>query len=619
MSEKLPPNLMIEDNGDEPMSNHSDNPHFSSIIEKRISRRQVLAGGIGAAVAGLFSAAGIAQAKGPKFLPPAAQGRPPFGLNPTLGFAAIPVVRSDTATVPHGYKVQTLIPWGTPINGSFPAYTGANSGAEQEQQVGSHHDGMHYFPMADDPNGHGILCVNHEYVDQRVLHVNGPTNSPNGPRPEDEVRKEIAAHGVSVIEIQKNGGTWGVVNSSLNRRITAGTEMEISGPVRGSDLVKTKYSQNGTKTRGTINNCAHGYTPWDTYLTCEENWAGYFVNKVQLTRIDALFDALGFEGTSAPQGDYYARFDDGKNKIIGVIDETVDQKVTSKVYTQDGNTLTEADRTFLGELDTLLAENSINIEVPREQSRYGVRTVSSRYGWETADNGADEYVRFDASIKGAATEDYHNEPNTMGWIVEIDPFDPTSTPKKRTAMGRFAHEGCIFAPPQPGQPIAFYMGDDARFEYIYKFVTKARYQKGMTGDMLDEGTLYVARFNDDGTGDWLALDIDDPDFRTAAVMAGVEFKDQADVLVNTRLAADVVGATKMDRPEWGATHPQTREVYMTLTNNTSRTAENIDAANPRPVNRTGQIIRWREQGNRAFATRFEWNEVHTSSPSWLSL
>ncbi|MBK5929338.1 hypothetical protein CCR82_02015 [Halochromatium salexigens] len=478
---------MIEDNGDEPMSNPSDNPHFSSIMEKRFSRRQVLAGSIGAAVAGLFSATGVAPAKGPTFLPPAAQDGPPFGLNPTLGFDAIPVVRSDTATVPSGYKVQVLIPWGTPITGRFPAYDGVNgnSGAEQEQQVGSHHDGMHYFPMADDPNGHGILCVNHEYVDQQVLHVKGPTNSPNGPRPEDEVRKEIAAHGVSVVEIQKQeDGIWGVVNNSpLNRRITAGTQMEISGPVRGSDLVKTQFSPNGTRTRGTINNCAHGYTPWGTYLTCEENWAGYFVNKVQLTRIDALFDALGFQGTSAPQGDYYARFDAGKNEIIGVIDATVDQKITSNLYTQDGNTLTEVGRTFLGELDTLLAENSINIEVPREQSRYGVRTTSSRYGWETADNGADQYLRFDASIKGDATEDYHNEPNTMGWIVEIDPRDPTSTPKKRTALGRFAHEGCIFAPPQTGQPIAFYMGDDARFEYIYKFVTKARYQQGQLGAM----------------------------------------------------------------------------------------------------------------------------------------
>jgi uncharacterized protein len=122
MSEKLPPNLMIEDNGDEPMSNHSNNPHFSSIIEKRLSRRQVLAGGLSAAVAGLFAATGavsVAQAR-PGFLPPAAQGRPPFGLNPTLGFEAIPVVRSDTATIPHGYKAQVLIPWGIRSTAAHP-------------------------------------------------------------------------------------------------------------------------------------------------------------------------------------------------------------------------------------------------------------------------------------------------------------------------------------------------------------------------------------------------------------------------------------------------------------------------------------------------------------------
>jgi uncharacterized protein len=618
MSEKLPPNLMIEDNGDEPMSNHSDNPHFSSIIEKRFSRRQVLAGGIGAAVAGLFSAAGIAHAKGPNFLPPAAQGRPPFGLNPTLGFEAIPVVRSDTATLPVGYKAQVLIPWGDPINGTAPAYKGgSDSGADQEQQIGSHHDGMHYFPMADDPNGHGILCVNHEYVDQRVLHVNGPTFV-GGQRPTDEVRKEIAAHGVSVVEIKKTDGTWGVFNSPFNRRITAGTPMEIRGPVRGSDLVKTKYSKNGTMTRGTINNCAHGYTPWGTYLTCEENWAGYFNNRVKQARADALLNWFeetqpsNFPGPKASfvQGRYYARYYPETNRLLGIFDEILDQKVTNAVYTQLGNTFNDTDRVLLDTFGELLDQAGIpedlDLELPREFARYGVRTTGSRYSWETAQSGEDQYVRFDASIKGAtAADDYRNEPNTMGWIVEINPFDPKSTPKKRTALGRFAHEGCVFAPPQQGQPIAFYMGDDARFEYVYKFVTKARYQKGMGGDMLDEGTLYAARFNEDGTGDWLALDIDDPDFRTAAGIAGVEFKDQADVLVNTRLAADVVGATKMDRPEWGAVHPQTNEVYMTMTNNTARTE--TDAANPRPSNATGHIIRWREQGNRAFATKFDWD------------
>jgi len=140
--------------------------------------------------------------------------------------------------------------------------------------------------------------------------------------------------------------------------------MEIGGPVRGSDFVKTKYSPDGTRTRGTINNCAHGVTPWNTYLTCEENWAGYFVNR-----------------------------------------DKVDQKP----------------------------------DQPREHARYGVPTDVSRYGWEKARGGADEFARFDASSKGASPiEDYRNEPNTFGWVVEIDPFRPNALPVKRTALGRFA-------------------------------------------------------------------------------------------------------------------------------------------------------------------------------------
>ncbi|MDT8364840.1 MAG: DUF839 domain-containing protein [Nitrosomonas sp.] len=162
---------------------------------------------------------------------------------------------------------------------------------------------------------------------------------------------------------------WEVVSGAYNRRVTAGTEIEFSGPVRGNDLVKTKFSPAGTATRGTINNCAHGFTPWGTYLTCEENWAGYFTNKTGL---------------------------------------------------------------------------------PREHSRYGIRAGNTRYGWETAQGGADEHIRFDASIKASSPlEDYRNEPNCQGWIVEVDPFDPAAKPVKRTAMGRFAHEGAWMAPPRP--------------------------------------------------------------------------------------------------------------------------------------------------------------------------
>lgn len=521
------------DNGDEPMSNHSENAHFSSILERRLSRREVLAGGFGLAVAGVLGLPELVKGMGIEkhpFTPePAISSRPSAALNPKLNFSAIPITRSDTATIPHGYKAQALIPWGTPITGDYPEFNpDGNTGEEQEQQIGSNHDGMHYFPFRDNPNDHGLLCVNHEYIDGNVFHPGGATLA-NDQRPDDEVRKEVAAHGISVVEIKKGsaGGQWNVVRGAYNRRITADTPAEIRGPVRGSDLVRTKYSPTGTATRGTFNNCANGYTPWGTYLTCEENWAGYFVNHTGL---------------------------------------------------------------------------------PREHSRYGVSQSTGRYRWETAQGRADEYIRFDASVKGnSAIEDYRNEPNTHGWIVEIDPFDPNSRPVKRTAMGRFAHEGCLLAPPKNGKPIVFYAGDDSQNEYIYKFVTKARYNKNkhVNGDILDEGTLYVARFNDDGTGEWLPLDINDRFFRVTAINKGIFFVDQADVLVNTRLAADVVGATKMDRPEWGAVHPQTREVYMTLTNNSNRTT--TDAPNPRSPNPYGHIIRWREQGNQSWATKFEWD------------
>lgn len=246
-----------------------------------------------------------------------------------------------------------------------------------------------------------------------------------------------------------------------------------------------------------------------------------------------------------------------------------------------------------------------------------MRTSTGRYRWETADDSAygdARYQRFNASTLGAsATDDYRNEPNCFGWIVEIDPFDPTSTPVKRTALGRFAHEGLVFAPVAEGRALVCYSGDDARNEYIFKFVSAQPYHAATaSGDLLDYGTLYVAKFNDDGTGEWLALDASDPAFQAEAATAGVGFASQADVLVNARTAADVVGATKMDRPEWGAIHPQTGEVYFTLTNNSSRSA--ADAANPRAPSPRGHIIRWRETGNDHAAARFDWDIFVLAGP-----
>lgn len=392
------------------------------------------------------------------------------------------------------------------------------------------HDGMHFFPIAESSE-HGLLVMNHEYIEQNILHADGPTAAP---RPQDEVLKEMAGHGVSVVEVQRSvlgGSSWEVVRGNYNRRITALTEMEITGPARGHAKMQTKFSTTGTLTRGTLNNCANGYTPWGTYLTAEENWAGYFTNA--------------------------------------------------------------------------------DAQQPREHSRYGVRTSGGRYQWETASPALanDASSRFDATATGSsASADYRNEPNTFGWIVEIDPFDPYSTPKKRTTLGRFGHEGVVFGKPVAGEPIVFYSGDDSTNEYIYKFVSKNAYQPGLRGDdLLNEGTLYVAKFNADGSGEWLALDLADATF--AAKVAAAKgttvgkisfdgFSDQGDVLINTRLAADIAGATKMDRPEWGSVCPRTGMVYFTLTNNSGRSE--TDAANPRIKNTTGHIIRWQEGSNNGF-------------------
>lgn len=531
----------IDNSGIEPNRNHSSNPHFADILQKR---RQFLKGSLSTAVVAFMgtslvgcggdddndnrsSSSSSSSSSAPASSSSSAASS---SVAPLLGFTAIATTRADAITVPTGYTATTFVPWGTPLTGSMPAFKAdaSNTGAEQEQQVGAHHDGIHFFPMdaktTATNSSEGLLVMNHEYIDHNLMHPNGPTLGAT--RPTDEVRKEIAAHGVSVIHIRKNGSNWEVVNGSpFNRRITGATPMDIRGPASGSAKLATKYSPNGTSTRGTLNNCGMGSTPWNTYLTAEENWAGYFVNK----------DATP----------------------------------------------------------------------PREHKEYSVPANNGRYYWELADSGADEYIRFDASTKGAsAVDDYRNEPNTFGWMVEIDPFDPESRPQKRTALGRFGHEGVIFAPAVEGQPIVCYSGDDSTNEYIYKFVSAEPYHKATAGGyLLNTGTLYAAKFNADGTGEWLPLDITNSNFIAKAATAGVTFADQADVLINTRLAADVMGATKMDRPEWGAVHPETGEVYFTLTNNTGRTT--TDAANPRANNATGHIIRWRETANSN--TSFNWD------------
>ncbi|KRC79088.1 PhoX family protein [Sphingomonas sp. Root241] len=489
-------------------------------------------------------------------------------VNPAeLGFTAIAKNKLDVVSVPAGYKVQVINRTGDPIAAGVPAYKNDGTDTNFAQRIGDHGDALYWYGLAatgtardETSSTRGLLVQNHENINQQYLHPAGATNV-GGVRPEAEALKEIENHGVSVTEaVEGANRAWSVVqNSSLNRRITPNTPMTFSGPARGSDLLKTVFSTAGTDGRGTINNCANGTTPWGTALTCEENWAGYFRRS----------------------GDNAAR--------------------TAK------------------ELTAL--------------SRYGVTSSTGNFGWSTvtaADTANTTFRRWDARATGAsATADFRNEPNQLGWVVEIDPYAPTSVPKKRTALGRLGHEGCWPGAFVAGRKPAWYMGDDSRREYLYKFVSATAWvaadatatNRLATGDKyMDSGTLYVAKFNADGTGTWLPLVFGQNGITSAA--ATYPFADQADVLVNARLAADVVGATPMDRPEWTAVNPVTGEVYLTLTNNNAalRPLGGTDAANPRhyndpfgPTNTAqfgnpnGHIIRLREAGDTTEATTFTWD------------
>ena len=543
MSDERRNKITIVDNGegDEPQISYTDNRPFASVLDARMDRRSVIKGSAGAAALG-FMSLGLAGCLSNSSSRDDDEGSAPGagdGDNAALiGFSAVGTSESDEIVVPQGYSYQVILPWGTPITGSMPAFDLSNTGEEQGMQIGSHHDGMHFFPIeGEEPfegsSNEGLLVMNHEYVEPRFMHVDHVgvnlsssaviMRGDNGEiRDRDQALKEMNAHGVSVVHMQKrNDNRWELVQSDYNRRITGLTHMELAGPVRGSNLAKTRYSPEGHATRGTLNNCAMGVTPWNTYMAAEENWAGYFGN----------------------------------------------------------------------------ADESI----PREHARYGIRATDSRYRWALAAGGEDLFVRFDATRKGAsATEDYRNEPNCFGWMVEIDPFKPDSTPIKRTTLGRFGHEGVVFGPAIDGQPVVCYSGDDSTNQYIYKFVSAQPFHKGVTdGSILDTGVLYVARFNDDGSGEWLPLVFGQHGLTAPA------FADQADVLVNTRLAADIVGGTPMDRPEWGAVDPNNGDVYFTLTNNSGRSE--TDAANPRRQNRHGHIIRWAESNGDHASTTFDWD------------
>jgi len=502
-------------------SNHTANPQFDQVLDTRLSRRGLLRGAAGAAGAGVLGASalsGCATAGG-------ASGTTGPALT-SLGFKPVAKSLADKVVVPEGYSAQIIYALGDPLAAGVPAFKNDGTDTAFEQRAGDHHDGMEWFGLdasgkpSNSFNSRGLLAMNHEATtDEKLssffIHANGGTASL--PRPAAEVDKELAIHGLSVVEVMSNGKQWTTQpGSAFNRRVTSMTPATLHGPARGSEHLVTKFSTDATLCRGTLNNCGTGKTPWGSFVSGEENWYGYFFRDAQ---------------------------DDDRRKK--------DKQVQAL-------------------------------------KRYGRKAgEASRHGWESA-GAQDQYVRWNnGALAASAKDDYRNEMNTFGYVVEMDPYDKSQPVRKRTGLGRFAHESVAFAKPVAGQPIVAYMGDDARGEYIYKFVSDAKWDpkdaspanRLAAGDKyLDKGTLFAARFKDNGSGEWLELSMNNP------VIAGssyFEFKSNADVAIFTRLAADAVGATKMDRPEWNGVHPRTGEVYFTLTNNSNRSAATADAANPR--------------------------------------
>lgn len=558
----------------DPVHNTSDNPHFQQVLAQSLqnpARRGLLRGGLGLA--------GLAMLPGCATLTSALSSAPS-----SLGFAAVEKSLLDNVMLPPGYQYSVLHATGDALDSALPAYS--NRGAESDdwsRRIGDHHDGMDIYYIdaqgrySEKETGRAVLCVNHESsADAHFMHPNGQTSNnvggkkftqfgdwDLGTRPELEVLKEINHHGVSLVEIVKTPQGWRIQQDSpLNRRITAQTPVRISGPRASIEQIRslmvTRWDTAGAMARGTLNNCGHGKTPWGTYLACEENWAYYF--------------------------------------------------------------------------QTTAAGAPLTPKELASRKRYGVAsaapaagaTKAVSQGWHTVSSTDDRFARWNLAAVGAnAEKDFRNEANTFGFNVEIDPLAPNSTPVKRVAMGRFAHEAAVCSLPVAGQPLAFYMGCDARNEYIYKFVSTAAWDPRdvggglVAGDKyLSEGKLYAARFDATGQGEWLELTIADP---RIAQHSAYKFANQADVYVNARFAADAVGATKMDRPEWGAVNHRNGEVYFALTNNSAanRTPGKTDAANPRAYmdldgkkgtgNPHGHIIRFKEPGHPASAKSFVWD------------
>lgn len=456
-------------------------PPLQDVLEQSLSRRQFLrnASVIGAGLSLSYCTGSEVGKKTPK----------------QLTYNEVSHEITDNFRVPEGYVSQVLLRWGDPLfQGMQDFDPRVQTVEEQNRRFGYNNDfvGFVPFPLGSNSSDHGLLVVNHEYTTTELMF---PDAARSERLNEEQTDIDIAAHGLSVVEVKRNGDSWHVVlDSQYNRRITPNTKMAMAGPASGSARLHSSFSDDGVQTLGTFANCAGGVTPWGTVLTAEENFNNYYAGSISGLAEEENYQRMGLGKTYRSWGKYHARWHMGKDP---------------------------------------------------------------------------------------------NSAMHMGWIVEIDPFDPLSVPKKRTALGRLKHEGANIHINSTGHIVA-YSGDDEAFEYIYKFVSKNKYRaddREANMKLLDEGTLYAGKFEANGDLVWLPLE-----YGLGPLTKANGFSSQSDVSLDTRKAADLMGATPMDRPEDVEPNPVTGRVYAMLTKNPRRKISQIDAANPRALNRDGQIL-----------------------------
>ena len=497
----------LENSGDLGV-NSTPNLTMGEVIGARFNRRDVLRGSL--AVTAISATLGRSLAANEQPARKASAGA-------RFDFKEIEAGVDETHHVAEGYDAQVLLRWGDPLFPGAPEFDAHDQSAEkQRRQFGYNTDYVGFLPI-NDSSDHGLIVANHEYTNEELMFpgvgVQDAKDAGFAKMTKELVDIEIAAHGGSVVEVRRQpNGPWQVVKETkYTRRITADTEMDITGPAAGHERLRTAGDPSGRRVLGMVNNCAGGVTPWGTWLSAEENFNGYFWGKLPENHAEATnYKRVGIGSPAYGWGKFYERFDLGKEP---------------------------------------------------------------------------------------------NEANRFGWIVEIDPFDPEFVPKKRTALGRFKHEGAEGIVASDGRYVV-YLGDDERFDYVYKFVTAGKVDpnnRAANFSLLDAGTLHVARYNPDGTGLWMPLV-----HGHGPLTEANGFRSQADILIEPRRAGDLLGATKMDRPEDIQANPKTNQVYLMLTNNTRRKGGQEDAANPRPENAFGHIIEMLPEGGNHAGENFTW-------------